>query len=157
LQNVLAQKVGETFNATQKRKVGGVFAINAVGPISDATAGNKTEVVLGAKLEIIKGSKAEDIGAAKALTAGLVKIKTGQDVTFAAEGALGVNTGGPMSIKCDGDFALTGKTVTINVGNATLDAGAKVSLSPGSAQLEGSSIGSKGTNITLKGKVHYKE
>ncbi|MFN0062559.1 MAG: type VI secretion system Vgr family protein [Myxococcaceae bacterium] len=156
LQNVLAQGVGETFNATAKRTVGGVFAINAVGPISDATAGKKTEVVAGAKMEVIKGSKAENIGNAKALTSGLVKIKTGGDITFAAEAALGINAG-VMTIQCSGDFAVSGKVVMINVGNAKLEAGAKVTLTPGSAALKGSKIGSKGTNIKLKGKVHYKK
>ncbi|QSQ11631.1 type VI secretion system Vgr family protein [Myxococcus landrumensis] len=156
LRNVLAQKVSETFNADLTTSVGGVLSINTVGAIVEAVAGNKTEMVAGAKVEKITGSKAENIGAAKVMTAGAVNIKTGKDLTLASGGAMAITTGGPMSIQCGKDFNLSGTTVTITVGKATLKSGSKLEASPASMKLKGSTVGGDGANVKLKGTIQYK-
>ncbi|WP_224244457.1 type VI secretion system Vgr family protein [Hyalangium gracile] len=156
LKNVLAQKVAETFNADLTTQVGGVLSINSVGPITEAVAGNKTETIAGARLEVVAKAKAENIGVGKLLTAGAVKIKTGQDVTFAAEAAMAITTGGPMAIQCGGDFNISGSSVTINVGKATLDAGAKIDATPGSMKLKGGKVGGDGAQLKIKGTIKYK-
>lgn len=156
LKNVLAQKVTETFNGSLTTQVGGVLAISSVGPVTEAVAGNKMETIAGAKLEIIRKAKAENIGVGKVLTAGAVKIKTGADVTFAAEAAMAITTGGPMAIQCGGDFNISGSSVTINVGKATLDAGAKIDATPGSMKLKGDKVGGDGAQLKIKGTIKYK-
>ncbi|HEY8212480.1 MAG TPA: type VI secretion system tip protein TssI/VgrG [Myxococcaceae bacterium] len=156
LMNVLAQKVTETFNADLTTSVGGVRSINSAGPILESVAGNKTETVAGAKMEIVSQSKAENIGAAKALTAGLVKVKTGQDLSMDAGAAMAITTGGPMAIKCGGDFSISGRSVTITVGKATLQAGAKLVATPASLKVQGDKVGGDGKQVKLKGTVHYK-
>jgi len=156
LMNVLAQKVTETFNADLSTGVGGVLSINSVGPIVESVKGNKTETVAGAKLEIIGKAKAENVGLAKALTAGLVKVKTGKDLSMEAGAAMAITTGGPMAIKCGGDFNISGRSVTINVGKATVEAGSKLSATPASLKVEGSTVGGDGAQVKLKGTVHYK-
>jgi type VI secretion system secreted protein VgrG len=156
LKNVLAQKVSETFNADLTTQVGGVLSINSVGPIVEAVAGNKTETIGGAKLEVVAKAKAENIGVGKLLTAGAVKIKTGQDVTFAADAAMAITTGGPMAIQCGGDFNISGSSVTLTVGKATLDAGAKIDATPGSMKLKGDKVGGDGAQLKIKGTIKYK-
>jgi hypothetical protein len=156
LKNVLAQKVVETFNADLTTLVGGALSINSVGPIVEAVAGNKMETIGGAKLEIVAKAKAENIGVGKVLTAGAVKIKTGQDATFAAEAAMAITTGGPMAIQCGGDFNLSGSSVTINVGKATLEAGAKIDATPASMKLKGGKVGGGGAQLKIKGTIKYK-
>jgi type VI secretion system secreted protein VgrG len=156
LLNVLAQKVTETFNADLSTSVGGALSINSTGPILEAVKGNKTETVGGAKLEIIGKAKAENIGVAKALTAGAVSIKTGQDISLEAGAAMAISTGGPMAIKCGGDFSISGSSVTINVGKASLKAGSKLDATPGSLKVKGSTVGGDGLVVKLKGNIHYK-
>jgi len=156
LMNVLAQKVTETFNADLTTKVGGVRSINSAGPILESVTGNKTETVAGAKMEIVSKDKAENIGAAKALTAGLVKVKTGQDIAMNAGAAMAITTGGPMAIKCGGDFSISGRSVTITVGKATLEAGSKLAATPASLKVEADALGGKGKQVNLKGTIHYK-
>lgn len=156
LKNVLAQKVTETFNADLTTQVGAALSINSVGPIVEAVKGNKAETIAGAKLEVIAKAKAENIGVGKVLTSGAVKIKTGKDVTLAAEAAMAITTGGPMAIKCGGDFNISGSSVTINVGKATVDAGAKVNATPGSMKLKGDKVGGEGAELKLKGTIKFK-
>jgi type VI secretion system secreted protein VgrG len=156
LLNVLAEKVTENFNADVTTSVGGVLSINAVGALVEAVKGNKTETVAGAKLELISHSKAENIGLAKLLTAGAVNIKTGTDISMDAGAALAITTGGPMAIKCGGDFNLTGSSVTLTVGKATMKAGAKLEATPASLKVKGSTVGGEGMMLKLKGKIHYK-
>jgi type VI secretion system secreted protein VgrG len=156
LRNVLAEKVTETFNADLTTSIGGVLSINAVGAIVEAVAGNKIELVAGAKLENIRESKAENIGAAKVMTAGAVSIKTGKDLTLASGAAMAITTGGPMAIKCDKDFNLSGSTVTITVGKASVKAGAKLEATPSSLQLKGDTVGGDGAEVKLKGTIAYK-
>lgn len=156
LLNVLAEKVTETFNADLSTSVGGVLSINCVGGLVETVKGNKTETVAGAKLELVSQSKAENIGLAKVLTAGAVNIKTGKDISMEAGAAIAITTGGPMAIKCGGDFNITGSTVTINVGKATVKAGSKLEATPASLKVKGGTIGGEGMQVTLKGTIHYK-
>lgn len=156
LLNVLAEEVSETFNADLSTSVGGVLSINAVGALVESVKGNKTETVAGAKLELIANAKAENIGAAKVLNAGAVSLKTGKDISMEAGAAMAITTGGPMAIKCGGDFNLTGSSVTINVGKATLKAGSKLEATPGSLKVKGSALGGSGAFVKLKGTIHYK-
>lgn len=152
LMNVLANQATETFNASHTRTVGGAQVLIAAKAIADAVGGNKTENVAGAKVELISGSKSENIGAAKALTAGLVTMKAGADISYSSDGAMAITSGGPMAIKCGADFAISGSTVTITVGNATLDgAGAKAKVSAGSIELEAGKVDAAGSKTTLKG------
>lgn len=156
LKNVLAQKVTEAFNANLSTTVGGVLSINSVGPITEAVKGNKTETIAGAKLEVVGKAKEEKIGVGKVLTSGAVNIKTGKDITIAADAAMAITTGGPMAIQCSGDFNISGSSVTINVGKATLEAGAKVDATPGSMKLKGDKVGGDGAQLKIKGTIKYK-
>lgn len=156
LLNVLAEKVEENFKADLSTRVGGVLSINSVSPIMESVKGNKTETVAGAKLELINKAKAENIGLAKLLTAGAVNIKTGKDLSMEAGAAMAITTGGPMAIKCGGDFNLTGSSVTLTVGKATVKAGAKLEATPASVKVKGSSVGGAGMQVQLKGTIHYK-
>ncbi|MBX3275691.1 MAG: type VI secretion system tip protein VgrG [Sandaracinaceae bacterium] len=157
LMNVLAQKVGHTFNAGHSLSVGGAMAHTAIGAITETTAGSKTELVGGAKLEVISKAKAENVGVGKVLTSGLVKVTTGTDVAIGADGALAINVGGPLSSTCGGDFGISGRSVTFTIaGSLKMTAGGKVQASPGSIKIQGGSVGGHGATITLKGEVHYK-
>lgn len=156
LMNVLAQKVTETFNAGHTRTVGGALAINSGKQIGESVAGRKFETIGGAKVELVSKAKSEDIKAAKSLTAGLVKVNTGADVTVAAEGALAINTGGPMVLNCDGDFNASGSTVTVNVGSFTVQAGGKVKGTPGSLKVSGGTIGGSAAQVKVKGTIKYR-
>ncbi len=152
LMSVLCNIASETFNASHTRDVGGAQLIVTGKAIADAVGGNKTETVGGAKICVIKGSMSENIGAAKALTAGLVSIKTGGDVTVSADGALGYAVGGPMAVKAGGDFAITGSTITFNVGNASLKGSSgQVTVSGGSIALKAGKVEADGGKVTLKG------
>jgi type VI secretion system secreted protein VgrG len=155
LQNVLAVKVTETFNADHTRTAG-VLSFNSAAALVEAVAGKKIENVGGMKMEVIGKSKAEQVEIGKILTAGAVNLKTGQDLSVAAEAAMAINSGGPMVIKCDKDFTISGATVTITVGSAKLEAGGKLSLSPGSAKIEGDSVGGNGGDVLLKGEIKYR-
>lgn len=156
LMNVLAQKVAETFNADHSRSVGGALSLNAGRQIADTVAGAKRETIGGARILLVTGSAQESVGAAKALNAGMVRYKTGADMTVAAEGALALNVGGSLTIKCGDAFTLSGSQVRITVGTAKLRAGAKVTATPGSINIQGSSVGGSGAKLKLKGTVKYK-
>ncbi len=157
LKNVLAQKVGHTFNAGHSLSVGGAMAHVAIGALAETTAGGKTELVGGAKLEVISKSKAENIGVGKVLNSGAVKVQAGTDVAVGAEGALAISCGGPLSSKCGGDFGISGSSVTFTIaGSLKMTAGGKINASPGSIKIQGGSVGGEGANVTLKGDVHYK-
>ena len=49
-----------------------------------------------------------------------------------------------MAIQCGGDFNISGSSVTINVGKATLEAGAKIDATPGTMKLKGDKVGGDG-------------
>jgi type VI secretion system secreted protein VgrG len=155
LVNVLAKQMTETFNANETRTVGGVQSLNSGGPIVEAVAGNKVESVGGAKVELINKSKVENVGVGKLLNAGSVTLKTGGPLGFSADGAYGLKVGGPIVIKCDKDFNVSGSKVTITVGEALFKAGAKVSLTGGGATIQGDKIASSGSAILIKGNVDY--
>lgn len=157
LMNVLACGVGHTFNAGHTMKVGGALAFTAVGPIAENVAAGKTEMVGGAKLEIISKSKSENVGVGKVLNSGAVNVKAGTDVNVGAEGALAISTGGPLKSKCGGDFGISGRSVTFNIaGSLKMQAGSKITASPGQITIKGSSVGGEGAKVLLKGEIHYK-
>jgi len=155
IRKVLAARSSDTVNGDLKVKVGGALTLTAAMPIVEAVAGNKTEMVGGVKVELIAKAKAEQVGGSKTLTAGLVKTDTGKDLTVAAQAALAITTGGPMVVKCDGDFAVSGKVVSVIAASATLEAGGSAKLTAGSITLEGSSVGGKASNVEVKGTVDY--
>jgi type VI secretion system secreted protein VgrG len=156
LQNVLASKVTETINGDYQLTVGGALCFASAGPMVEAVAGKKTETIGGAKVELVRKARAESVGSGKVLTAAVVKIKTGQDLKISAEAALAMTVGGPLSITCDKDFALSGKSVTFVVGKAVLDAGAKLTVTPGSAKVEADSLGGGASDVKIKGKINYR-
>jgi type VI secretion system secreted protein VgrG len=158
LMNVLANTVSETFNATCSRTVGGAFATNSATSIVDAVAGAKSELVGGAKLEIVTKGKSETIGGAKTLIAGFVKEKAGTDVSYAAKGAIAINVGGPLVVKCGADFMLGARAIVITTGSASMKAGgSKMDLTGGKITVNASSLGaSGGPKLRLKGTINYK-
>jgi type VI secretion system secreted protein VgrG len=155
VRTVLVARAIDTVNGGLEVRVGGALAWTAAMSMVEAVAGSKTEMVGGAKVELIAKAKAEQVGGSKTLTAGLVKTDAGKDLTVSSESALAITTGGPMVIKCDGDFAVSGKAVTVIAGSATLEAGGKARLTPGSIALEGSSVGGKAGDVEVKGTTDY--
>lgn len=157
LKNILSGKASETFNASHALTVGGVYSINAGGPIVEATAGNKTETVGGAKLELISGSKAENIGVGKLLTCGLCKVDAGATMSVTAKGAIAHTVGGTITIKAGGDVAISGSSVTMTVGRAKLTGGgSRVTANPGTVKIKASSVGASSANVKVSGTVKYK-
>ncbi len=159
LQNVLANKVAETFNASLSRTVGGVFAITSATAITEAVAGGKTELVGGAKMYLVKKGVTENISVAKALTCGLLKETTGADIGVEAMGAVAINVGGMINEKITGNFTVESKRVMITAaGGATLKAGGStLKLSGSKITVDCSSFGgSGGPQLELKGKINYK-
>ena len=156
LHNVLAQKVTETFKADSTRKVGGALSFTTATALTETVQGMKTENVGGLKLERISKSKVESVVEAKVHTALAVQVQTGKDLSHTTEGGLAITTGGPMTIQCDGDFALTGKSVTFTTASFEVDAGGKLKMTPASAKLTGGKIGGDGGTVDLKGTIKYR-
>lgn len=160
LQNVLANKVSESFNATCDRTVGAALAINAVTAIVETVGGDKTELVGGAKMELLTKGKAENIGVGKILTAGLIKEKVGKTYTVEAKGAITFTVGGPVKETVTKDFTLDAKTIKVTAaGGALLKAGgSKLDLKGGTIKLDVSKFGAAGgPKLVLKGKINFQD
>jgi len=156
LQNVLAAKVSETFNADHSRSVGAALAFASAGPMVEAVSGSKTETIGGAKVELVRKARAEQVGTGKILTTAVMQLKTGKGLAVSGGEVIAMTVGGPWSVKCDKTFALSGQTVMVVAGQASLDAGAKLSLTPASAKLESDALGGSGSNVKIQGKVNYR-
>jgi type VI secretion system secreted protein VgrG len=156
VQTVLANQVTETVNGDYQRTVGAAVTFASAGPMVEAVAGKKVESIGGAKVELIRKARAESVGSNKVLTAALVRLKTGKDLSVSAASDMAMTVGGPLSITCDKDFALSGQSVTFILGKATLDAGAKLELTPGSAKLNADSITDTALVVELKGQINYR-
>lgn len=155
LLNVLATKVADQFDAGHRKMVGAALCLNAAGPISDGSK-SKIETVGGAKMEIIRGAKQETIKAAKIFTAADVSLSSGKDMGVVGTSALAFTVGGPVVVQANGDVALTGDTVRITVGKATLKAGASIAASPASITVKAGSISAGGKDVMLKSSIEYK-
>ncbi len=156
LQNVLAAKVSESFNADHSRSVGAALSFASAGPMVEAVSGSKIETVGGAKVELVRKARAEQVGTGKVLTTAAMQLKTGKGLAVSGGEVMATTVGGPWSVKCDKDFALSGQTVMVVAGQASLEAGAKLSLTPASAKLESDSLGGSGSNVKIQGKVNYR-
>ncbi len=160
LQNVLANKVSESFSGTCDRTVGAALAMSAVTAIVEAVGGNKTESVGGAKMELLAKAKAENIGIAKVLTAGLIQEKVGKAYSVEARGTLTFTIGGAMKEKVGKDFTLDAKTIKVTApGGALFKAGGnKLRLKGGTLRLDASKLGAAGgPKLVLKGQINYED
>ena len=156
LQNVLAAKVTETFNADHVRNVGAALCFASAGPMVEAVSDKKIETTGGAKVELIRKSRSESVGTGKILTTAVMQLKTGQSLSVSAGEAMAITVGGTWSVKCDKDFALSGQVVTVIAGQASVEAGSKLTISPGSAKLQGDSLGGGGNEVKIQGSVKYR-
>lgn len=156
LQNVLAAKVTESFNADQTRSVGAALCFASAGPMVEAVSDKKTETIGGAKVELVRKSRTESVGTGKILTTAVMQLKTGKSLATSAGEAMAITVGGTFSVKCDKDFALSGQVVTVIAGQASVEAGSKLSITPGSAKLESDSLGGGGNEVKIQGKVNYR-
>jgi type VI secretion system secreted protein VgrG len=156
LQNVLAAKVTESFNGDLSRSVGAALCFASAGPMVEAVSGSKTETIGGAKVELIRKARAESVGTGKILTTAVMQLKTGKGLSVTGGEVMATTVGGPWSVKCDKDFALSGQTVMVVAGQASFEAGSKLSLTPASAKLEGDSLGGSGSNVKIQGKINYR-
>ncbi len=160
LQNVLANKVSESFSASCDRTVGAALAMSAVTAIVEAGGGNNTESVGGAKMELIKKAKAENIGVAKTLTAGLIEEKVGKAYSVDARGVLTFTVGGAMKEEVEKDFTLDAKVIKVTApGGALLKAGgSKFRLRGDRLKLDASKFGAAGgPKLVLKGQINYED
>jgi hypothetical protein len=151
LQNVLAAKVTETFDGDHSRSVGAALCFASAGPMVEAVSDKKIETTGGAKVELVRKARAESVGTGKILTTAVMQLKTGKGLAVSAGEALATTVGGPWSVKCDKDFALSGQTVLLVAGQASLDAGSKLTITPASAKLESDSLG-VGSEVTVQAR-----
>jgi len=156
LQNVLAAKVTEAFNADHQRTVGAALCFASAGPMVEAVNDKKTETTGGAKVELVRKARQEQVGTGKILTTAVMQLKTGKSLAVSAGEVLAITVGGSWSVKCDKDFALNGQTVMVVAGQASLDAGSKLTLTPASAKVEADSLGGSGSEVKIQGKVNYR-
>ena len=156
LQNVLAAKVSEAFNADHSRTVGAALCFASAGPMVEAVNDKKTETTGGAKVELVRKARQEQVGTGKILTTAVMQLKTGKSLAVSAGEVLATTVGGPWSVKCDKDFALNAQTVVVVAGQASLEAGSKLTLTPASAKVEGDSLGGSGSQVKIQGKVNYR-
>ncbi len=156
LQNVLAAKVSEAFNADHSRTVGAALCFASAGPMVEAVSGKKTETTGGAKVELVRKARQEQVGTGKILTTAVMQLKTGKSLAVSAGEVLAMTVGGPWSVKCDKDFALNGQTVMVVAGQASLEAGSKLTLTPASAKVESDSLGGSGSQVKIQGKINYR-
>lgn len=85
-----------------------------------------------------------------------MQLKTGKSLAVSAGEVLAMTVGGPWSVKCDKDFALNGQTVMVVAGQASLEAGSKLTLTPASAKVESDSLGGSGSQVKIQGKINYR-
>lgn len=154
--SVIAQKVSERFSAAHTRAVGGAQLFTAGDAISTTTAGTYNELVGGARVIAAKGSVSENVGAAKALTAGFASLKSGADLQITSQGARATTAGGPVAIKCGGDFAISGASVQFTCGSLTLDAGGKIKATPASVKLDAAAVDGDAATVEIRGTITLK-
>jgi type VI secretion system secreted protein VgrG len=159
-QNVRAVSMAESFLANHKQSVGAAMALTAAEAVSEAIAGNKQLTIGGAYVITTTGSFGESSGAAKLLTAGATSYtsKSG-GLALKAKAALAIKVGGALVEKITGNFAVSGKKVTVEASeSAEIDGGGtKLTLKDGKLALDGSKFGAKaGPMLTLKGKISYR-
>jgi type VI secretion system secreted protein VgrG len=159
LMNVLANSVGETFNAGCSRTVSAAQSIVSATAIIDTAGGAKSELVGAAKLEICTKAKAEQIAAAKTLVAGFLKEKTGADIGYSAKGAVGFQVGGAIAEKCGGDFTCGAKAILVTAagGINIKGGGTPYTLKGANIKVDAGSMGIDGAaSLKLDGTVKYK-
>lgn len=157
---VLCNHFGETVNGSCTRTIDAAQAIIAAGGYVETVGGSKSETVGAAKMEVIAGSKEEGIGASKALTSGAILLDSGQDVAFAAEGAIAITSAGSITEKVGGAFSVTGSQVRVTApGGAKLKGGSgKFILKGGTLKVDAAKFGSGGgPDLKLEGKVDFKK
>jgi hypothetical protein len=122
----------------------------------EAVSGKKTETIGGAKVELIRKSRQEQVGTGKILTTALMQLKTGKSLAVSAGQVMATTVGGAWSVKCDKDFSINGKTVMVVAGEAEIEAGGKLTLTPGSAKVEAKSLGGSESEVKIQGKINYR-
>lgn len=157
LMNVLSNNVAETIGGSLTRSVGAVQTIASATAIAETVGGNKTETVAAAKAILTPAEHQESISGVKTLTSGAVTVKTGEDVTYGAKGAIAVTAGGVIQIDCGEDAMFSGSQVRVTAGSAKLKGGGgKVDLG-GSITVDANKFGGKGgPTLMIKGTTDYK-
>ncbi len=158
-QTVRAVSMAESFGANHKQSVGAALALTAAETVSEAVAGNKQLAIGGAYLIKATGAFGESAGKAKLLTAGATSYQSKGGLALKAKGLLGMKIGGALVEKVKGNYAVSGKQVSVDApdGAQIEGGGTKLTLKDGKLELDGSKFGAKaGPMLMLKGKISYR-